>query len=92
MVLHFILVGVRLAVVVAGLVLTYVSYDSYRRRHNSGSLLALSIAFALITLGAVVEGVLFEAVGYSLTQVHAAESAVTAVALMITLFAIYITR
>jgi hypothetical protein len=93
MVVHLVLVSVRLAVVVAGLALAYLSYRGYRRKgSNSGSLLALSVAFILIVLGAVVEGILYEFMGYSLTLVHTVESAITAAGLAVVLFAIHATR
>lgn len=92
MVSHIILVAVRLAVVVAGLALAYLSYRAYRKKSNVIPMLALSAAFTLITLGAVIEGVLFEFVGYGLMQVHIIESAIVAVGLAIVLFAIHATK
>lgn len=92
MVEHLALIGVRLAIVAAGLALAYLSFRAYRKSSGTGPLLALSAAFTLITVGAVIEGVLFEFVGYSLTQVHAIESAVTAIGLAIVLYAIQSTR
>ncbi|MEE9593046.1 MAG: hypothetical protein V3W28_05645 [Thermoplasmata archaeon] len=74
MVDHPFLVAAKVTVLLLGTTIAFLSYLAYRR--NGGSLmLALSLGFALIAIGAFVEGLLFELLGWDLATVHLVESA-----------------
>ena len=86
---HWILVALRLAIVAAG---SLVGVWSLRlgllRRDRRTTYLLLATGFGLLTLGAVVEGLLFELVGWSLSDAHAAEAVVTATGFVFVLVSI----
>ncbi|MEE9268387.1 MAG: hypothetical protein V3U70_03180 [Thermoplasmata archaeon] len=71
---HLFLMAAKATVLLLGTAIAFLSYLAYRR--NGGSLmLALSVGFALIAIGAFLEGLLFELLGWDLATVHLVESA-----------------
>lgn len=76
---HLLLVSLRLAIVTVGAIVTLwgLRLVIQARGHRSTYLL-LTAGFALLTLGAVVEGVLFEFLGWDLFAAHTAEAVVAA--------------
>ncbi|MDJ0269313.1 MAG: hypothetical protein NXY59_01965 [Aigarchaeota archaeon] len=89
---HIALVIARLALVVAGLILVYISYQARKKIANKPPFVVLSVAFLLITLGAVIEGILSEFFQYSLVAAHTIEALITAVGFALVLYAIYVTK
>lgn len=79
---------VKALIVVMGSLIVYLSYRGYRR-DKSKSMLFLSLGFAFVTIGAVVAGVLFELVGFSLADVYGIEAAMAALGLVTILYSIY---
>jgi hypothetical protein len=76
---HPTLIIFRLAIVAAGAIVTLWGLRMVvQGRGHRGTFLFLTAGFALLTLGAVVEGVLFEFFGWDLVSAHTAE-ALTAV-------------
>jgi len=67
------LIGARVLLLGLGVGTTAISYRAYRR-NPSAYLRNASLGFAFITLGVLVEGVLFEVTALTLTQVHIVES------------------
>lgn len=67
------LAGVRALLLVLGLATTAVSFRAYRRERTR-YLRDATVGFGCITLGVLVEGVLYQVTGLTLTQVHVAES------------------
>lgn len=59
------------------------------RRERSQSMLFLAIGFSLITLGSVIEGVLFEFFGYGLLEVHIVEAILVLFGLISVVYSIY---
>jgi hypothetical protein len=75
---HLILVGLRLGIVAVGSVLTLWSLRlTLMGRGNQTSYLLLTTGFGLITLGALIEGFLFEFARWDLTSSHAVEALVS---------------
>lgn len=91
MVFHIVLVAVRLAIVAAGAALAFLCYRTYRRKREN-SLLHLAVGFILVTMGAVVEGALYEFLKIGLLEVHTIESAIVAAGFSVVLYAIYTTK
>ena len=85
---HTILAAIRIAIVINGLIIAYLCYKAYKREKLVEFTL-LTIAFTLITVGILIEGILFEFFRMSLVDVHTFESLVTAVGYIIILYAIY---
>lgn len=67
------LVVVRLAVLLLGLLITYYSVEAYRRT-RAPYLRSTAMGFGVITVGVFVEGLLFEVLGLDLAVVHVVES------------------
>ena len=68
-----ILVVVRLLVLALGILITYYSFEAYRRT-GTYYMRNAAIGFGIITLGVFIEGVLFEFAGIDLAVVHVIES------------------
>lgn len=88
---HITLVLVRLLIVILGAIVIYLSFKSHRQNHSTAMLL-LSMGFALITIGAVIEGVLFEFFGFDIFGAHTVESILVASGLIAIVYSIYGTR
>lgn len=67
------LVAVRVLLLAMGVGTTAVSYRAYLRERTA-YLRNATLGFGFITLGVLVEGVLFEVTSLTLTQVHVVES------------------
>lgn len=67
------LVGIRTLLLVLGSATTVISFRAYRREQTR-YLRNATIGFGFITLGVLIEGVLYEVTTLTLTQVHVAES------------------
>ena len=68
-----VLMAVRLAVLGLGILITYYSFEAYRRT-GTYYMRNAAIGFGIITLGVFIEGVLFEFGGLDLAFVHIIES------------------
>ncbi len=79
---------VRVAIVILAAILAYLAYRAHHRRNNKG-LLFLSIGFAIISVGAAIEGILFEFFTYSILTVHLIESVIVLFALLFMVYSIY---
>ncbi len=77
---HPVLVILRLGIVGVGAIVTLWGLRlAVRTRGHRNTYLPLTAGFALVTLGAVVEGVLFEFLGWSLSAAHTAEAFIGAI-------------
>ncbi|WP_276274322.1 DUF7521 family protein [Haloarcula litorea] len=68
-----ILLAVRLIVLGLGVLITYYSFEAYRRT-GTDYMRNAAIGFGIITIGVFIEGVLFEFGGLDLAVVHIIES------------------
>lgn len=57
--------SLQIAIALAGVVIVYYAYKGHRRT-KSRSLLFLAVGFVFITIGTVVDGLLFEFLGFDL--------------------------
>jgi len=86
---HWVLVALRLGIVAAGSLVGLWSLRlGLRRGDRRTSYLLLATGFGTLTLGAVVEGLLFELARWNLSDAHAAEAAVTAAGFALVLLSI----
>lgn len=88
---HITLVLLRLLIVALGMLVVYLSFKSHRQNHSS-TMLLLSMGFLLLTVGVVVEGILFEFFGLDIFGAHAVESILVASGLSVIVYSIYGTR
>lgn len=79
---------VKIALVLMGGVVVWLSGKAWRRQKSS-AMLSLSIGFALITAGAVAAGILFEFLQYDLLDVNIAEGIVQLLGFSMIIYSIY---
>jgi hypothetical protein len=86
---HWVLVALRIGIVAVGSLAGLWSLRlGLRRRERRGTYLLLAAGFGLLTLGSVVEGVLFEFAGWALSDANVAEAVVTAAGFVLVLVSI----
>jgi uncharacterized membrane protein len=81
----------QVVVLVFGLVIIYFASKGYRRT-KSRSLLLLAIGFAMVSVGAVLAGVLFELLNVDLLMVDTIQAAAQAVGFFIIVFSLAAVR
>ncbi len=86
--MHIELVIAKLVTVALGLLITYQAYRGYRV-HGSEPMLYVAIGFLFISVGAVIEGVLFDVVGLSIFLAGTIQTAIVAVGMVIILYSLY---
>lgn len=79
-----VLAATRVVVLGMGVLITYYSFRAYRRT-GEPYMRNASIGFGVITLGVLVEGVLFEVAGLDLAVVHVIESVAIGIGFLVLL-------
>ncbi|HKJ58894.1 MAG TPA: hypothetical protein VKA37_06675 [Halobacteriales archaeon] len=82
-----VLVAIRLIVLVLGVLITYYSFEAYRRTRTH-YLRNASVGFGIITLGVIIEGILYEFGGLDLALVHVVESVAIGVGFIVLLISL----
>lgn len=90
--IHYLLVAIRLSIVLIGALIAYKSFKKFRVNGHRIQFLVLSVGFALLTIGAVVEGILFELFHFSFLSAHIIEGILVMIGLVIVIIAIWINR
>lgn len=80
--------NVKVTIVILGALIVYLSGRAFLR-NGSRSMLFLAIGFALITIGSVLAGVLFEFLGYTLLEVVTIEASVMLAGFISIIYSIY---
>ena len=86
--MHIELVIAKLITVGLGLLITRQAYRGYRV-HGSEPMLYVAIGFLFISVGAVIEGVLFDVLGLSIFMAGTIQTAVVAAGMIIILYSLY---
>jgi len=86
--MHIELVIAKLITVGLGLLITYQAYKGYRT-YGSEPMLYVAIGFLFISVGAVIEGVLFDVVGLSIFLAGTIQTAIVAVGMLVILYSLY---
>ncbi|MEE9236207.1 MAG: hypothetical protein V3U52_00235 [Thermoplasmata archaeon] len=81
------LIAVRVTILMVGSLLTLFALNRYYRSGSRDTLL-LSVGFGFIAFGALMEGLLFEFLGWSLVAVHTLEAGFSVLGLSAVLLAI----
>ncbi len=84
-----VLIAAKTAILAFGSALTYLSYSAFRRT-NSRALRALAIGFGLLTLGALLGGVLHQFAGISLEVSVSVQSVFTAVGFAVMTYSLFV--
>ena len=85
---HLELVIAKLIVVSLGLLIAYQAYRSYRRI-NGRPMLFVSIGFLFISVGSVIEGILYEFEVLSIFQASAIQTGIVAIGMVFVLYSLY---
>lgn len=86
--MHEELVISKLVVVALGMLIAYQAFRSYRRG-NGVPMLYLAIGFVFISVGSVIEGLLFELGVVSLYQAGAIQAVIAAIGMLFVLYSLY---
>jgi hypothetical protein len=86
--MHIELVIAKLVTVGLGLLITYQAYRGYSV-HGSEPMLYVAIGFLFISVGAVIEGVLFDVVGLSIFVAGTIQTAIVAAGMLVVLYSLY---
>ena len=86
--MHPELIIAKLVVVVLGFLIAFQAYRSYRRG-NGQPMLYVAIGFVFISLGSIIEGVLFELRVMSIYQAGAVQTTIVAVGMLFVLYSLY---
>ena len=82
------LIVAKLVTMVLGFLIAYQAYRGYRRS-NSRPMLYVAIGFVFISFGAVIEGLLFDVVGLTLSDSGTVATIIVAVGMLCVLYALY---
>ncbi|WP_049972725.1 DUF7521 family protein [Haladaptatus cibarius] len=86
--MHIGLVVAKIVVAILGLLIAFQSYRAYAR-YDSSPMLYLALGFSLISIGSVIEGVLYEVVKLSLFYAGMVQSIVVALGMVAVLYSLY---
>ena len=86
--MHIELVIAKVVTVGLGLLITYQAYKGYRT-YGSEPMRYVAIGFLFISIGAVIEGVLFDVVGLSIFMAGTIQTAIVAVGMLVILYSLY---
>jgi hypothetical protein len=86
--MHIELVIAKLITVGLGLLIAYQAYRGYSV-HGSEPMLYVAIGFLFISIGAVIEGVLFDVVGLSIFLAGTIQTAIVAIGMLVVLYSLY---
>ncbi|MDH5019790.1 DUF7521 family protein [Halobacterium rubrum] len=86
--MHIELVVAKLVTMGLGFLVAYQAFRGYRE-FGSEPMLYVAVGFVVISVGAVIEGVLFEVVGLSIFLAGTVQTAVVAVGMLVILYSLY---
>ncbi|WP_254274384.1 DUF7521 family protein [Haloarcula marina] len=86
--MHIELVIAKVVTVGLGLLITYQAYKGYRT-YGYEPMLYVAIGFLFISVGSVIEGILFDVVGLSIFQAGTIQTAIVAVGMLVILYSLY---
>ncbi|MGZ0748361.1 DUF7521 family protein [Haloparvum sp. AD34] len=85
---HIFFVTAKLFTTALALIISYQAYRGYQRHHTQ-LLLYVAVGFALVGLGGLLEGVLFEVLQVSIFEAGFVAALVTATGMLSILYALY---
>lgn len=86
--MHVELVIAKLVTIGLGFLIAYQAFRGYRA-HGSRPMLFVAAGFILISVGAVIEGVLFELAGLDLFEAGAIQTTIVAAGMLVILYSLY---
>lgn len=86
--MHLELVAAKIVTMVLGFVIAYQAFKGYRQ-YGSEPMLYVAVGFAIISFGAVIEGVLFDIVGLNPFEAGFVQTLVVAIGMLFVLYSLY---
>ncbi|WP_227134471.1 DUF7521 family protein [Halorubellus salinus] len=86
--MHIELVIAKLVTVGLGLLIAYKAYEGYRT-HGSEPMRYVAIGFLFISIGSVIEGILFDVMGLSIYLSGTIQTAIVAIGMLVVLYSLY---
>lgn len=86
--MHIGLIIAKLVTMTIGFLIAYQAYRGYRRYHSQ-PMLYVSIGFAAISIGAAIEGILFDVGGFTFHDAGTVGTAFVALGMLSVLYALY---
>lgn len=86
--MHVELVIAKIATVLLGTAISIQAMRGYRR-HGSEPMLYLGAGFLIVTIGSVLEGVLFDGLGWSLFAAGAVQTSLVALGMLVILYSLF---
>lgn len=86
--MHVELVIAKVVVLLLGLVIAATAYRGYRRT-GSRPMRFLAVGFAIISIGAVIEGVLFDVFHFSIFWAGTVQTSIVAVGMLVVLYSLH---
>ncbi|KAB1185135.1 MULTISPECIES: hypothetical protein [Haloferax] len=86
--MHVGLVVAKLVTMLLGFLIAYQAYRGYRR-NDSQPMFYVAVGFVFISFGAVIEGILFDVVGLSLSDAGTVATIIVAIGMLSVLYALY---
>jgi hypothetical protein len=85
---HVDLVVAKVITMCLGFLVAHQAYVGYRT-HGSDAMLYVAIGFLVVSVGAVIEGVLFEVVGLTIYQAGTVQTSIVAAGMVVILYSLY---
>lgn len=86
--MHVELVVAKLVTMVIGLAIAWTAYRGYRRTASEPMRL-LAVGFAIISVGAVIEGLLFDVLGFTIFWAGTVQTSVVALGMLVVLYSLH---
>lgn len=86
--MHEPLIAAKLIVMLVGLFISYQAYLGYTR-HGSTAMLYLAVGFAFISVGSMIEGLLFELLEVDIFIAGTVQTLITAIGMLVVLYSLY---
>lgn len=85
---HTELVVAKVITMTLGFLIAHKAYRGYRR-YGSEPMLYVAIGFTFISFGAVIEGLLFDVVGFSIFLAGTVQTSIVAIGMLFVLYSLY---
>lgn len=86
--MHIGLVIAKFVTMVLGFLIAYQAYRGYRR-NNRQPMLFMAIGFSIVSLGAIIEGILFDVLGFTFHDSGMVATSIVAVGMLTILYSLY---
>lgn len=86
--MHIGLVIAKVATLILGVSIAYQAYRGYRR-HQSTRMFYFAIGFTFVSIGAVVEGILYDVIGLSIFVAGTVQTTIVALGMVGILYSLY---